>query len=140
MTKAAIAYHSKTGHSRKIAEAIGNTLGLPVTKITDKQETADLLFLVGGIYGGRSDPAMLDAVAQLESADIKQVVLLTSSADAKTKQGMVRDILERKGIAVDEEEFNCRGSFLFFGMKHPDKNDIENAVAFVKKKLDQFDK
>jgi hypothetical protein len=36
-----------------------------------------------------------------------------------------------KGIIV-VDEFICQGNFLFFGLGHPNKTDLENAVTFAK--------
>jgi hypothetical protein len=78
---------------------------------------------------------MLEYVGKLKSTYAKRVVLVTSCASAKTKQDQVRTILEQNGIAVMPEEFVCRGSFLFFHIGHPSKNEVADAVAFARRMI-----
>lgn len=58
MTKTAVIYATKTKHSQKLAEAIGSFLNVKSKNITEKPalQDIDLLFIVGGIYGGVSMP------------------------------------------------------------------------------------
>ena len=132
--KAAIIYYSKTGHSRKIANAIATELQIQALDIkTDpKLSNLDLLFIIGGIYADKSDPAMIAYIKRLESNKIKKVALITSCASNKTKQDVVRETLLRNNIEVLPEEFICKGSFLFMGIGHPNVVDINNAVSYAK--------
>lgn len=133
--KTEIVYLSKTGHSRKIAQAIAAELHLKERDIKTKPELsgADLLFIVGGIYGGVSDPAMLEYVKGISPDKAKKAALVTSSCGGKTKQVKVRELLANNGVEVIAEEFICRGNFLVVGMGHPDKNEISAAAAFAQK-------
>jgi flavodoxin len=134
MNKALI-YATKTGHSRKIASAVGKELNLIAEDIKSepKLDNVDLLFLVGGIYGSQSAPELLTYLEKLNNRMVKKVILLTSSASKVAKQNAVRTLLKDKGIDVEEEEFVCQGSFLFMGFRHPNKDDIQNAVTFAKR-------
>lgn len=133
--KTEVIYLSKTGHSRKIARAIAAELHRPPGDINGNPRLSDvdLLFIVGGIYGGVSAPKMLEYAENLKNVYVKKVALVTSCAGANTKQDQVRTILEKNGITVMPEEFVCRGGFLFFHLGHPDKKEVANAVAFAKK-------
>lgn len=130
--KIAMIYYSKTGHSKKIAHKIGESLGIEALDIKDnpKIDQVDLLFIVGGIYGGKSSPELQTYVSNLGEG-IKQVVLITSCLSKVTPQKEVRSILVGKNIPVEEDEFICRGSFLFFGWGHPNSEDVKRAVAFA---------
>ncbi len=84
-------YFSRTGHSKKIAEAISKELQIPAEDIKNNPvlgET-DLLFIVGGIYGGISDPKMIEYIRKLDSSMIKKAVLITSCVSKKFKQDTV---------------------------------------------------
>lgn len=133
--KTALIYASKTGHSGKIANAIAKELNIPAQNISSnpKLENVDLLFIVGGIYGSQSLPELINYIKNLDNGMVKKAVLVTSSASQKVRQEEIRKILNSKNISVIEEEFICKGGFLFMSMKHPNKTDIENAVAFAKK-------
>ncbi len=128
-----VIYATKTGHSRKIAMAIAGELNCSAQNITENPNLSqvDVLFLVGGIYGNQSLPELLKYVEGLTPQNVKKVVLITSSCSKTGKQTEVRKVLERKGILVDEEEFTCQGSFLVFGMGHPNKKEIGQAVDFA---------
>ncbi len=39
---------------------------------------------------------------------------------------------EKKGIAMDEREFHCRGEFKGMHKGRPNKKDLEEAAAFVR--------
>jgi flavodoxin len=129
-----IIYFSKTGHSKKIAQRIAEDLKIDVLNAKDqpKLQDVDLLFMVGGIYGGKSDPKFLEYIDQIDEGAVKKAILMTSCTSSKSTQDQVRQKLEAKGITVFKDEFLCRGNFLIFGWGHPNKEDIQNAVDFAK--------
>ncbi len=126
-----IIYATVTKHSKKIAEALGQQFNIPVHNIADEPELmdVDLLFIVGGIYGGVSSPKLIAYVKNLQQNSIKKAVIITSCLSKRQKQDEIRHILASKGIEVIDE-FICRGGFLFLFMRHPNKNDIENILSF----------
>lgn len=132
MSKSRVVYATKTKHSEKLAQAIGNALNIPAENVTDNPllGEADMLFLVGGIYGGKSLPELIAFVKSLDREKIKSVVLITSCVSKKQGQDTVRKILLDKGITV-ADEFICQGSFLFLKMGHPNKKEIQEVVAFA---------
>ena len=133
--KLGLIYATMTGHSRKIARALGETLGIEAVDIKTNPhlEDIDLLFVVGGIYGGTGSTELLAYLKQVTSAQVKKVVLLTSSGGKTAQQSDVRALLTGNGIEVAEEEFTCQGGFLFVGLGHPNKTDLQNAVAFAQR-------
>jgi flavodoxin len=134
----ALAYFSKTGHSRKIAEAVSAGTGLTACNLKDATALGelDLLILTTGIYASQSDPALLNWISKLAPGQVKRAALITSSM-SKGRQEAVREALVKKGVRVDQEEYTCKGSFLFFGLGHPDADEIQGAVAFAKKAVAQ---
>jgi len=132
MTKTAVIYATKTRHSKKLAEEIGSFLNVKVKNITEKPvlQDIDLLFIVGGIYGGVSMPELLEYIKKLEAPLPKSAALLTSCASGRQKQIAVRSILEEKGIRVIDE-FVCRGSVLFVSAGHPNAKDLKEATEFA---------
>jgi len=132
--KIAVIYRSMTGHSKKIAKAVSAALGTEALDIKKKPvlEGVDLVFIAGGIYGGKSLNGMIDYIKTLSPSNAKSAVLLTSSASDKTGQNEVREILTLSGISVSEKEYRCKGGFLLFKFGHPDKNEIAAAAEFAK--------
>ncbi|MGI6701201.1 MAG: flavodoxin domain-containing protein [Christensenellales bacterium] len=133
--KFAVVYATKTGHSKKIATAVAAGLGVDAydVKKTPILEKIDLLYIVGGIYGGKSLREMMDYVKTLKPDNIKKAALITSSASKSAKQTDVRKALIDNGIEVIEEEFKCPGSFMVLKLGHPNDNEIKNAVEFALK-------
>jgi flavodoxin len=128
-----VIYYSKLGHSKKIAQAIADELGVKAQDIRDNPEIKDIesLYVVSGIYGGKSAPDMLEFLKTLDGQQIKQAYLLTSSGGKTTRAAEVRTVLTKLGIPVAEEKFTCQGAIFLFGMGHPNKADIQNAIQYV---------
>lgn len=135
-----VIYYTKTGHSRKIAQSIASVLHTQAEDIRANPalNDVDLLFIVGGIYGGVSDPAMIAYINTIDASTVRKAALLTSCAGKTQKQDQIRSILTRKQIKVVPDEFLCQGGFLFFGFKHPDQEDLNKAVAFAENVLSDF--
>lgn len=138
MSKQRIIFATKTGHSRKIAEAMGRALNLPVNNIKDHPDLHDveILFIVGGIYGGESLPQLLTFIKEIEGENVAAAALVTSCASNKQRQEEVRRILEEKKIKV-VREFVCPGSFLFLRFRRPNQTDIKAAITFAQQIIDQ---
>jgi len=131
MKKVSVVYATKTKHSKKIADAAAAALGVTAQDVMNRSAIGetDLLFIVGGIYGGQSLPEMLDFVSGL-SDQVKSAAIITSSASGKSGQDGVCSRLEDKGIPV-AGEFHCSGNFLFFRMGHPNQAEVRDAVNFA---------
>jgi len=134
MAKTAVIYATKTKHSKKLAEAIGSALDVKAQSILDNPILTDveLLFIVGGIYGGESLPALIEYLKGLDVSTLKRAALVTSCASGKQKQAAAREVLEQKGIAV-VDEFVCKGALLFVAATHPNSKDINSAKDFALK-------
>ena len=134
MMKTAVVYATKTKHSKKLADAIGSALEVQAKNITEKPtlHDIDLLFIVGGIYGGASLPELLEYIKEMEAPALKHAVLVTSCASGKQRQDAVRRILEEKRIEVIDE-FVCKGAILFVSMNHPNSKDLKEASDFALK-------
>ena len=133
--KTALVYFSRTGHSKRIAKAIAEALQITALDVESEPllDEVDLLFIVGGIYGGASSPELKAYAEGLSRSSVKKAALITSCLNRIHRQSMIREILTRKGIDVAPDEFVCRGSFLFFGLGHPSKEEIDAAVSFAKR-------
>jgi len=125
-----IVYATKTKHSQKLAEAIGNSIHIKAENVIENPVpgTADLMFIASGIYGGKSLPELLAYADKLDAGTVKKIVLVTSSASAAPRSPSdIRSILEQKGIAI-QDEITCPGGFLFVKLGHPNDADVK-AVA-----------
>jgi flavodoxin len=135
--KTALVYFSRTGHSKRIAKAIAEALQIAALDVKSEPvlNEVDLLFIVGGIYGGASSPELKAYAEGLSKSSVKKAALITSCLNRIHRQSMIREILTRKGIDVAPDEFVCKGSFLFFGLGHPSKEEIDAAISFARKAI-----
>ena len=138
----AVVYSTRTGHSKKIADAIGDELGRKAMDVTNapKFENVDLLFIVSGIYGKASNQDLIDFAESLTSDQVKKVAFVTSCLSKIHKPEKVQEILRRKHIEVIKDDFVCRGGMLVFYVGHPNKSDIADAVAYVHSVIDKESK
>ena len=134
----AIIYATFTGHSRKIANALAKELQVKAENVKNqpKLNNIDILFIVSGIYGGQTLPVLIDYVKTIDFKMVRKVALITSCASKNTKQTIIRETLENNQIKVLTNEFICQGNFLFFGLGHPNKTDIKNAISFTKEVIE----
>lgn len=131
--KTQVIFYSMTGNSKKIANAIASSLSITADNIKNYPvvKDVDLLFIVGGIYSGKSHPNLLNYVATLKPEDVKRVVLITSSCGGVASQKEIRSVLRNNRIEVANDEFLCFGNFLFIKMGRPNKAEIADAVKFA---------
>lgn len=129
----AVVYSTKTGNSKKIAQSIAETLQIKIADIRSNPalDTLDLLFIVSGIYGGKSSPELKAFAEQLTPQKVKKAILITSCLSKQQKQDEIREILINNKVELVPEEFLCRG--MFFGLGYPKKEDIDAAVAFAQR-------
>lgn len=103
MNPISVVYTTKTKHSQKLAEAIGSALHVKAEDVKGNSAPceAELLFLVGGIYAGKSSPELIRYAGNLSGGQVEKVVLVTSSASvASRKQPEIRRTLTEKNIRV----------------------------------------
>ncbi len=140
MGQIGVVYATKTKHSQKLAEAIGQALHVEAVNVgvDSIPHPADLLFIVGGIYGGKSLPELLQYVERLESGQVKRAVLVTSSVSTSLRRQVdIRGLLEGKCIQI-LEEIACPGSFLFMKLGHPNATDIKTVADRAKQIAEQI--
>jgi|AGTN01.1.fsa_nt_gi Flavodoxins len=132
--KTAIIFATRTGHSKKLAEAVGERLGIIPRDIRKDPSlvSADLLFVVSGIYGGMATPELLGYLTRLDYSRVRRAAFITSAAGGKDLKKESQRILREKGVVI-LGEFVCKGSFLFVSLGHPNKKDIFAAADFAEK-------
>lgn len=128
-----IRYYSKTGHTKKIAEAMAGALGCKAVSASSPiAEYTDILFLGGAIYAGKVDDSIREFINRLDCRSVGKIVLFGDAALANPCK-KIRRLLADKNLPAETDEFFCRGGFKFIYKNHPDKNDLKNAVDFAKK-------
>ena len=138
----AVVYSTRTGHSKKIADAIADELGRKAMDVANapKFENVDLLFIVSGIYGKVSNQDLIEFAESLTSDQVKKAAFVTSCLSKIHRPDKIKEILRSKNIEVLKDDFVCRGGLAVFYLRHPNKDDIADAVAYVHSVIDKESK
>lgn len=129
-----VVYATKTQHSKKLAQAVAKALLVQAKSFDQctKGEQSELLFIAGGIYAGKCNPALVSYAQSLDTEQVKNVVLITSSVSiTQRKQQEIREILTMKGISV-VDEITCPGAVFFIKLTHPNKRDLQFVAEAAK--------
>lgn len=137
--RTAVVYFSRTGSTQKVTEAIAQAIGSTYCSITDypAQQSADLLFIGGAIYGGQIDPELVSFIERLSAQNVGRAAVFATYAYPGPPEvmgraeAMIKAALKKRGIPVVSQSFRCRGCFLIFGRKRPDEASLRDAGAFA---------
>lgn len=130
----AVRYYTKTGNTKRLAEAMAKELGVEALPISEPvTEKVDFLFLGNSYYAFDIDPEVKQFVASLDKDKIGKLVNFGSAAMLNSTYKKVKKAADKAGIAMDEKEFHCKGEFKGIHKGRPNEDDVKAAVEFVKK-------
>ena len=131
--KIAIRYYTKTGNTKKLAEAIGSAINVEAKTVDEPlTEDVDILFLGSAVYAAGIDERVKEWIESI-NVNVGKVVNFSSAALIKSTYSQVKKQVEKKGLKMSEDEFHCRGAFKFVHRGHPDETDLKNAQEFAKR-------
>ena len=131
--KSKVVYYSKSGNTKKIADAIALELNCEVTDInTPINESIDTLFLGASVYKFGIDKQVLSFINSLDSNLVKNVVIFSTSAMSDSGYPKLVSALKDKNIVVSEKHFYCKGSFMMMNKNRPNLDDVNDARQFAK--------
>ena len=129
----AVRYYTKTGHTKKLAEAIAGALGVEALPIsTPVSEAVDILFLGNSYYAFSIDPEVRSFIQSLEKEKVGKIVNFGTAALLNSTYKKVKAEADKIGIPMDEREFHCRGEFMGAHKGRPNDEDLAAAAAFAK--------
>ncbi|MBQ9867253.1 MAG: flavodoxin [Lachnospiraceae bacterium] len=131
--KVAVRYYTKTGNTKKLAEAVAAELGVqaqPISAAVD--EKVDILFLGNSYYAFNIDPEVRDFVRSLDKEKVGCIVNFGSAAMLNSTYKKVKAEADKAGIPMSEKEFHCRGEFKGIHKGRPNAEDLKAAAAFAK--------
>ena len=131
--KIAVRYYTKTGNTKRLAEAVAAAVGaeaLPIS--TPVTEQADILFLGNSYYAFSIDPEVRSFIRSLDKGKIGKIVNFGSAAMLNSTYKKVKAEADKAGIPMDEREFHCKGEFKGIHKGKPDGDDLAAAAAFAK--------
>ena len=132
--KAAVRYYTKTGNTKKLAEAVAEAAGVEALPIsTPVEDHVDILFLGNSYYAFSIDPEVRDFIRSLDSSKVGAIVNFGSAAMLNSTWKKVKAEADKAGIKMDEREFHCKGEFKGFHKGRPNEEDLKAAADFTRK-------
>lgn len=129
----AIRYYTKTGNTKKLADAIGEALNISAETVdVPIDNDVDVLFLGSSVYAAGVDESIKSFIASLDAARVKRIVNFSTAALLPSTYSQVSKLLSKNGIPLDKREFHCRGSFMFAHKGRPNEKDIAAVKDFAK--------
>ena len=131
--KYAVRYYTKTGNTKKLAEAIASALGVDALPISEPvTEPVDILFLGNSYYAFSIDPEVRKFIQSLDKEKVGSIANFGSAAMLNSTYKKVKAEADKVGIPMQEKEFHCRGEFKGVHKGRPNEVDVASAVAFAK--------
>ena len=132
--KIAVRYYTKTGNTKKLAEAVANAIGEKALPISSPiTEPVDILFLGNSYYAFTIDPEVREFIRSLDKQKVGRIVNFGSAAMLNSTWKKVKAEADKAGIPVDEKEFHCRGEFKGLHKGRPNEEDLKAAGDFARK-------
>ncbi len=132
--KVAVRYYTKTGNTKKLAEAIAEAVGAEALSLnTPIEESVDILFLGNSYYAFSIDPEVRNFVRSLDSSKIGRIVNFGSAAMLNSTWKKVKAEADKIGVPMDEREFHCKGEFKGMHKGRPNEEDLKAAADFAKR-------
>ena len=129
----AVRYYTKTGNTKRLAEAVANAVGVEALPISEPvAEPVDILFLGNSYYAFSIDPEVREFVASLEKEKVGKIVNFGSAAMLNSTFKKVKAEADKVGITMDEREFHCKGEFKGLHKGRPNEDDLSAAAEFAK--------
>lgn len=130
--KIAVRYYTKSGNTKKLADAIAKVAGVEALPVSEPlREDVDILFLGSSVYAGGVAGDVKKFVSSI-NVTVGEVVNFSTAALIESTYKQVKKVVEAKGIQMSDKEYHCRGTFTMLHRGKPDKNDIQNVANFAK--------
>ncbi|MBR4551237.1 MAG: flavodoxin [Oscillospiraceae bacterium] len=132
--KAAVRYYTKTGNTKRLAEAVAKAVGVEALPIsTPVEDAVDILFLGSSYYAFSIDPEVLRFIEGLDKNKVGRIVNFGSAAMLNSTYKKVKAEADKVGVPMDEREFHCKGEFKGLHKGKPDEADLKAAAEFAGK-------
>lgn len=131
--KVAVRYYTKTGNTKKLAEALAKSIGVEAKPIdVEIKEPVDILFLGNSYYAFSIDKEVKKYIASLDKNKVGKIVNFGSAAMLNSTLKKVKAEASKVGIPVDDREFHCKGEFKKMHKGRPNEEDLKAIAEFGK--------
>ena len=101
--KAAVRYYTKTGNTKRLAEAVANAVGAEALPLESPiEEAVDVLFLGNSYYAFNIDPEVRAFLRKLDKEKVGRIVNFGSAALLNSTYSKVKAEADKAGIPMDE--------------------------------------
>ena len=129
----AVRYYTKTGNTKRLAEAIAKAVGAEALPLSSPiEEPVDALFLGNSYYAFSIDPEVRAFIQGLDKSKVGRIVNFGSAAMLNSTYKKVKAEADKVGIPMDEHEFHCKGEFKGLHKGRPNADDLAAAANFAK--------
>ena len=131
--KVAVRYYTKTGNTKRLAEAVANAVGaeaLPISTPVD--EAVDVLFLGNSYYAFNIDPEVKEFIHSLDGSKVGRIINFGSAAMLNSTWKKVKAEADKAGVIMDKREFHCKGEFKGLHKGRPNADDLAAAAEFAR--------
>ena len=132
----AVRYYTKTGNTKRLAEAIAKAVGAEALPLSSPiEEPVDVLFLGNSYYAFSIDPEVRAFIQGLDKSKVGRIVNFGSAAMLNSTYKKVKAEADKVGIPMDEHEFHCKGEFKGLHKGRPNADDLAAAANFAKSSM-----
>ena len=131
--KVAVRYYTKTGNTKRLAEAVAKAVGAEALPLSSPiEEPVDILFLGNSYYAFSIDPEVRAFIRSLSKDKVGRIVNFGSAAMLNSTWKKVKAEADKVGIPMEKREFHCKGEFKGLHKGRPKSEDLAAAAAFAK--------
>ena len=131
--KYAVRYYTKTGNTKRLAEAVAEALGVEALPVSEPvTEPVDILLLGNSYYAFTIDPEVRAFVRSLDKNLVGRIANFGTAAMMNSTWKKVKAEADKLGIPMAESEFHCKGEFRGAHKGRPNKEDLAAAAAWAK--------
>ena len=131
--KIAVRYYTKTGNTKRLAEAVAEAAGTEALPLSEPiEEPVDILFLGNSYYAFNIDPEVREFIQKLDKNKVGRIVNFGSAAMLNSTYKKVKAEADMAGIEMDKREFHCKGEFKGLHKGRPNTQDLKAAADFAK--------
>ena len=133
----AVRYYTKTGNTKRLAEAVAKAVGAEAQPLsTPIEDPVDILFLGNSYYAFSIDPEVRTFIQSLDKNKVGKIINFGSAAMLNSTYKKVKAEADKVGIPVDEREYHCKGEFKGLHKGRPNEKDLNAAAEFARKVID----
>ena len=131
--KIAVRYYTKTGNTKRMAEAVAEAVGVEALPISEPvTEPVDILFLGNSYYAFTIATEVREFIRSLDKEKVGKIVNFGSAALMNSTWKKVKKEADKVGIPMDEREYHCKGEFKSMHIGRPNEIDLEELKGFAR--------